>query len=69
MINGRSAAVDFTRARWCKSSFSGQNTDCVEVACVRTHVGIRDSKNAASGVLVFSADRWGAFLHGISSGR
>lgn len=38
--------LDLSRAQWRKSSYSGNNGNCVEVATNLPHlVAIRDSKN------------------------
>lgn len=42
--------MEFSDALWRKSSFSGTETECVEVN-YSTVVGIRDSKNPAGGRL------------------
>jgi len=45
-------------AVWIKSDASGQASDCIDVALLRSTMGmgmgIRDSKRPAGGVLVFS---------------
>lgn len=43
---------------WCKSSYSGNSDNCVEVG---HGIGIRDSK-APSTHLPLSAEAWSAFL-------
>ncbi|HEV8563133.1 MAG TPA: DUF397 domain-containing protein [Actinophytocola sp.] len=45
--------VEFSYAVWRKSSFSGSETACVEIAYIAEAptVSIRDSKNPAGGVL------------------
>jgi uncharacterized protein DUF397 len=49
---------------WFKSSYSGQTGgNCVEATHVgATHTALRDSKLAASPILVFPAKSTGAFL-------
>ncbi|WP_280382413.1 DUF397 domain-containing protein [Nocardia wallacei] len=61
--------VDLSCARWFKSSHSGANQDCVEVAFLDTgHVGIRDSKNPTGPALVFAPTEWDALVTGVMSG-
>lgn len=62
--------VDFSRARWRKSSRSGSGggTDCVEVAFAGTATSVRDSKNPSGPALVFPHHTWRAFLTTTQSG-
>jgi len=55
---------------WRKSSYSGYNGDCVEVAVLRSgQVGVRDSKAHGSGpVLHLSSAEWAAFLALVRAG-
>ncbi len=56
--------------RWKKSTLSSMNGSCVEVAQFHDwHVGVRDSKDAASPVLKFSAPAWRGFLGEVKAGR
>ncbi|MFF3762499.1 DUF397 domain-containing protein [Streptomyces sp. NPDC001922] len=55
---------------WRKSSYSGGEGDCVEVAAAGggvTHV--RDSKDREGPVLTFSGDAWRAFVAGVEAGE
>ena len=54
---------------WRKSSFSGSNGDCVEVAVMKkdAYVGIRDSKATTGPYLRFRPDVWTIFVADIRS--
>ncbi|TDV52111.1 DUF397 domain-containing protein [Actinophytocola oryzae] len=54
---------------WRKSSFSGENGSCVEVAFSDPAVGIRDSKSTRSGHLMVTQAEWVAFVVGVKGGR
>ncbi|OOC54282.1 MULTISPECIES: DUF397 domain-containing protein [Nocardiopsis] len=45
-----------------KSSYSGQDQDCVEVADLPCGAAVRDSKRPERGHLPFPSAEWGAFL-------
>ncbi|WP_343064953.1 DUF397 domain-containing protein [Nocardiopsis algeriensis] len=48
---------------WFKSSYSGSQGDCVEVACLNTSTAMRDTKHRELGALYFGADEWQVFLN------
>lgn len=55
--------IDLSRATWRKSTFSGDQGDCLEVA--DGHPGLiplRDSKRPHGPVLCFGSEAWGRFL-------
>lgn len=55
---------------WFKSSFSNGSGTCVEVAFTSDGgVGVRDSKDADSPVLSFTAAEWHAFVAGAKHGE
>lgn len=61
---------DLSGAVWRKSSrSSGNNGNCVELACVSTRRAVRDSKSPAGGVLTFDQDELAAFLAQVKVGR
>ncbi|UGT62047.1 DUF397 domain-containing protein [Nocardia asteroides] len=62
--------ANLSDAQWFKSSFSGGNNECVEVAHLRGGlVGVRDSKNTAGPALVFAPGEWAAFTAGVRGGE
>ena len=50
---------------WCKSSYSTDAANCVEVAEVGPAVGVRDSKDPDGGALVVRSDAWRFFLRSL----
>jgi len=55
--------------KWRKSSYSGSQTSCVEVAPMRRATGIRDSKNINSGELRVTAGAWRSFVAAVRTER
>ncbi|MBO4207121.1 DUF397 domain-containing protein [Micromonospora echinofusca] len=61
---------DLTGAIWRKSTRSGGQGDCVEVADNLTGiVGVRDSKDPDGPALTFTPAAWTAFLHTVRRDR
>ncbi|MDT3397009.1 DUF397 domain-containing protein [Streptomyces sp. B1866] len=55
---------------WFKSSYSNeQGQVCVEVADLRSEVGVRDSKDKSGPALVVPAAAWSSFVLGVRTGR
>jgi Domain of unknown function (DUF397) len=54
------------KLNWRKSSYSGGEGNCVEVATnMPGVVAVRDSKNPSGPMLTFSADAWRRFVDDI----
>lgn len=54
---------------WQKSSYSSQDGgNCIEIADLAGHVGIRDSKDKAGPALVVPAAAWSSFVSLVRSG-
>ncbi|ONM46495.1 DUF397 domain-containing protein [Nocardia donostiensis] len=62
--------IDVTGAVWRKSTYSGPDGNCVEVAFLGDgNVAVRDTKDHGNGpILAFAPGEWNAFLTGIAEG-
>jgi len=61
---------DLSTAEWRKSSFSGANDNCVEIARnLPGIVAIRDSKNPDGPALSVTRMRWAAFMAAVKAGE
>jgi uncharacterized protein DUF397 len=57
-------------APWIKSSYSGPQGNCVEVAFLPSgEIAMRNSRHPDGAALVFTAAEWGAFLSGAMDGE
>jgi Domain of unknown function (DUF397) len=69
MIANGSSASSFA-ATWVKSSYSGPQGNCVEVARLSDgSVAMRNSRHPDGPALVFTTAEWEAFLNGARSGE
>ncbi len=69
-LEAKGLRVSTDGARWRKSRRSGPYSDnCVEVAFVGDGVVLRDSKDPAGPVLLFTGAEWDAFVGGAKDGE
>jgi hypothetical protein len=54
--------MDVSPGAWYKSSYSVEQTNCVEVAHLSGRVALRDSQHPEQAVLTFDHPTWTAFL-------
>ncbi|MBA8827034.1 hypothetical protein FHX42_004418 [Saccharopolyspora lacisalsi] len=54
---------------WLKSSYSGEETNCVEVGTAPGAVVVRDTKDRAAGYFTADARQWRSFLSAVRAGR
>jgi Domain of unknown function (DUF397) len=61
--------ADLIHAAWRKSTHSGTNGNCVEVAGLPGVVAVRDSKDPDGPALVIGPRDWSVFAAKVKSGR
>jgi hypothetical protein len=67
---GNGSAAGEIRAAWVKSSYSGPQGNCVEVAHLPGgEVAMRNSRHPDGPALIFTRAEWDAFLSGASDGE
>lgn len=57
------------RAVWRKSSYSGDGNNCVEVAALPAHVGVRDSKDPDARPIAVSSTGWRDLVDSAKAGE
>jgi hypothetical protein len=68
LLSNRSASD--SSGTWLKSSLSGYNGNCVEVAGLTGDtIRVRDSKHPRGAVLNFTLAEWDAFIGGVHNGE
>ncbi len=60
--------MNLSRAAWRKSTRSGQNGNCVEVAAAGPAVAVRDSTDPDGPTLVLSINDWRRFAAKVRAG-
>jgi len=61
--------TDLSHALWRKSTYSGGNGSCIEIADLGTAAAVRDSKDRNGPKLIFAADDWRSFVDTIKAGK
>lgn len=68
MTDTQRRPIDLSRATWRKSTFSGDQGDCLEVADGYPGlIPLRDSKRPHGPALCFGVGAWGSFLHTVKA--
>ena len=69
ILSGRCSAGN-SCGPWIKSTLSGYNGDCVEIAGLTgDRIRVRDSKDPKGPVLNFTTSEWDAFIGGVYNGE
>ena len=60
--------TDLALALWRKSTYSGGNGSCIEIADLGTAAAVRDSKDRNGPKLIFAAGDWRSFTDSVKAG-
>ncbi|GAA3931914.1 hypothetical protein GCM10023085_11550 [Actinomadura viridis] len=66
---GEVDSPDMSCATWRRSSRSGQNGNCVEIAQVAGIVAVRDSQNVDASPILLPPAGWRALLANVHAGQ
>ncbi|ORT54209.1 DUF397 domain-containing protein [Streptomyces sp. CB03238] len=69
MTNSKPSADELARATFRKSSFSGAQNECVEVARVRSWACVRDSKRDGGPVLSVTRSAFATLTDAVRNGE
>ncbi|RKT86281.1 protein of unknown function [Saccharopolyspora antimicrobica] len=58
-----------TPSGWRKSSYSGTETNCVEVGRISDGAAVRDTKNRDAGYLATTLCQWSSFIGAVKADR
>ena len=68
--NGNGTAASEISGPWVKSSYSGPQGNCVQVAYLADgQVAMRNSRHPSGPALIFTGAEWDAFLRGARDGE
>ncbi|MGJ7908819.1 DUF397 domain-containing protein [Actinopolyspora sp. H202] len=54
---------------WRKSSYSGQQSACLEIGRVNDGAAVRDTKNRSAGYFTTTHQQWAAFIDAVKADR
>ena len=58
-----------SRTRWRRSSHSGSNGNCIEVARTGARIAVRDSRDPGGPALTFGPQQWKTFTAAVKTPR
>jgi Domain of unknown function (DUF397) len=65
--HGAIPEIDLRCAAWRKSTHSGGNGSCVEIADLGRTVAVRDSKDPDGPKIIFTQRNWGIFIQSMKT--
>jgi len=69
LAGGSGEVMDVGHVMWRRSSYTGANGNCVEVAHLPAFIAVRDSKDPDGPRLAFLPQEWLAFVAGVKAGE